>query len=539
MTKRDITSGVLVATMALVGVSLSAQTPVIGQGTAPQLPGSLPASQMAPLDKYVVGQAKPPEVPGSTMVDLTLEQAQQIALEKNLDLQVAKMDPTIQDYGMVAARAAFRPQITGSFTQNHSSNPVTSSLDGGATSVSTQSQQYRTGISQPLRFWGANVSASFSSGRNSTTNSFTTKNPGLSAGFSVSYSQNLLQGRSIDGTRNGIRTREITRQTTDIQLLATIENTKASVRSAYWALRQAIESIEIRKRTLSQATQLLENDKIQVQVGTMAGIDTAQPEVAVTQAEQGVLTATIAWQQAEMALKRLLVGGKDDDLYRRTINPVDQAILGGEPSVNIDAAVQNALSNRTDIQIARKNIESSELTLQVTKNQTLPNLGLNASYSLSGSGGPTIKSGVITVPGGYIDALGNLIQNPTWSVGLNFTYPLGMVAAKANLASAQISMEQAKARLKVTELTIATDVTNAGLAVQNSYQSYLAAKKSREAQEKATEAEQTKFSVGTSQNFTVVQQQNSLTSARLSELQALISYLNAVADFEKKQRIGG
>jgi outer membrane protein TolC len=261
--------------------------------------------------------------------------------------------------------------------------------------------------------------------------------------------------------------------------------------------------------------------------------------VQVAQADQTLLSANIAWQTAELALKRLLVNGKDDDLYRRTINPTELAILGGEPTVNIDGAVQTALANRTDIQVARKGIESSTLSLEVTKNATMPGLSVNGQYTLTGKGGPVLQNGIVVTPGGFFDAVTGLTGNQSWLVGLNFTYPLGMQSARAAQSSAQLSLEQSKAQLKVTELTVATDVTNAGLAVQNSYQSYLAAKKAREAQETATDAEQTKFNVGVSNSYNVVQQQNNLTAARLSELRALITYINALADFGKKQRIGG
>jgi outer membrane protein TolC len=93
--------------------------------------------------------------------------------------------------------------------------------------------------------------------------------------------------------------------------------------------------------------------------------------------------------------------------------------------------------------------------------------------------------------------------------------------------------------LSVTELSVVTDVTTAGLNVQNTYKQYIAAQQASQAQQAATEAEQTRFQVGLSNNFNVVTQQNNLTSARLSELTALINYINAVADYERKQRIGG
>jgi outer membrane protein TolC len=522
------------AFVAVVGSSVSAQQ---AQQPPPQLPLSSVA-QMPPVDKYQVGTAKPPVVPGSPTIELSLDDAIAVALEKNLDLQVQKMTPAIQDYALVRLNANFRPTLTSSFTQNHAQTPSTNILDGVPTAI-TQSQNYSVGLNNNMRWQGATLGATFSSSRTASNLITKTNNPQFGTQMRFNYAQPLLAGRKIDSARNNLRTQEITRQITDINLAAIMENTKASVRTAYWALKQAIEQIEIANRSRGLAQQLLDNVKIQVQIGTSAGIETAQPEVAVAQADQVLLSANIAWQTAELALKRLLVNGKDDDLYRRTINPTELAILGGEPTVNIDGAVQTALANRTDIQVALKGIESSTLSLEVTKNATMPGLNVTAAYTLTGNGGPLVKNGIITTPGGYFDAVTGIAGNQSWNVGLNFTYPLGMQSARAAQSSAELSLEQSKAQLKVTELTVATDVTNAGLAVQNSYQSYLAAKKAREAQETATDAEQTKFNVGVSNSYNVVQQQNNLTAARLSELRALITYINAVADFGKKQRIGG
>jgi outer membrane protein TolC len=232
----------------------------------------------------------------------------------------------------------------------------------------------------------------------------------------------------------------------------------------------------------------------------------------------------------------LLVGGKDDDLFKKTINPVDIPAIGPEPQINIDGAVQKALTDRTDLQQARKNLEVSDINLEVSQNNIKPQFNLQSSVSSQGQGPNKIEPTL-----GYTGALGDLVafNVPTWSFTGNFVYQLGMRTQKANLARAQIQLDQQKAQLKVTELGVVTDVTTAGLNVQNTYKQYIAAQQASTAQQAATEAEQTRFQVGLSNNFNVVTQQNNLTSARLAELTALINYVNAVADYERKQRIGG
>ena len=100
----------------------------------------------------------------------------------------------------------------------------------------------------------------------------------------------MLAGFKIDQTRNQLRTLAVTRQVADLTLLSTIENTKANVRTAYWNLRQAIEQIEIQRRALDLARRLFEDNRVKVEIGTLAPIDTVQPEAQVATAEQACST---------------------------------------------------------------------------------------------------------------------------------------------------------------------------------------------------------------------------------------------------------
>jgi len=536
--KRLFTSKVWVTAcaVAVMTTALGAQQ---GQQAGPAAAPPLQAQQ---ADRYVVGQAKPPEVAGSPVIELSLEQATQIALENNLDLAVQKMNPQLQDYNLVIAQAAFRPTVNGSFNGNHSSQTSTSLLEGVTTSnISiSQSQAYNMSVNQTLPWYGGRVTASFNNGRNANNNINSTRNPSFSSSTNIQYSQPILQGFKIDGTRNNLRTQSIQRQITDLQLQNQVETVKANVRVAYWALRGAIESIEIGNRALQLAQQTDRDNKTKVDIGVLAPIDTTQSEVSVANAQQALLNAQIQWTTAELNLKRLLVASSDDDLYKKTINPIDQPNISVQ-SVDIPAAVKEALANRSDIVQQVKNMEMSRLNLEVTKNSTLPQLNATGSYQISGTGGPTLAHGVTTSEGNYFDAFRNIwtFNTPTWSAGLTFQYPIGMVSAKASYARAQIQYQQSEAQLKSLQLNLYADVTNAGLAVQNAYLRYLASQKSRDAQEKNTAATQTRFDNGMSTPFEVATAIQNLTTARLAELNAIISYLNALADFERKQRVGG
>ena len=527
-----------------VAPSTPAQTPAPAPSTttpaAPsaQAPAAPPAN--ATVDHYVVGTAVPVARPGTTLLNLTLDQAMDMALENNLDLKAARMNPPGVDYQLAAARASCIPQVTGTYGYNDSTTANTSTLEGRNTLTQVQ-QTYNAGLSQTMPWYGGRLQVGFNNTRlttNSTTQLF---DPNYNARLNFSYTQPLLQGFKIDNTRNQLRTLSVQRQIADIQLLTTIENTKASVRTAYWNLREAIEQIEIQQRALDLAQRLFEDNKTKVEIGTLAPIDTVTPEAQVASAEQSLLNAQIIWRTAEINLQQLLATGPDDPIYQRTINPTERPQLSVQ-TVNIPDAVKTALAQRTDLVQAKRNIEVSQLNLEVTRDLTKPQLDLQAAYNVQGQGGRELDRDTnLRTDGGYGDAFNQIIgfDLPTWTATFNFTYPLFMRAAKANYARAELQLQQSQAQLKASELAVSSSVTSAGLAVENSYKQYQAAQKNREAQERNAEAEQTRFDVGMSTNYNVVQAQNALTQARLTELQALISYLNAVAEFDRVQRVGG
>jgi outer membrane protein len=487
------------------------------------------------VDRYVVGQAVPEPLPGTTLLPLTLEEAMDIALEKNLNLKAARMNPQIVDYNLASARAAFTPQLTSQYSYRDAASPNNNRLEERAI-VNQIGQTYNFGVNQTLPWLGGRFSVNFNNQRQSTNSSQALRNPAFNSNFQMNYTQPLLRGFRVDDTRNQIRTLGVQRQIADIQLLTQIENLKANVRTAYWNLRQAIEQIEIQRRSLELAQRLLQENLTKVEIGTLAPIETTTSETQVANAEQALLNAQIQWRTAELALKQLLAEGPNDEIYGVTINPIDVPQMTVQ-SVDIQSAVQRALADRTDLVQARRNLDINRLSLEVTRDLTKPQLDLQAGYSVAGQNA-LLDDGTTT---GYRTALSQTFgfELPTWNLQFNFTYPLFMRAAKANYARAQLQLQQSIAQLQAQELNVAAQVTNAGLAVENSYKQYLAAQKAREAAERNAEAEQTRFDVGMSTNYNVVQAQTNLTQQRLAELRAMIAYINALAEFERLQRVGG
>jgi outer membrane protein TolC len=240
----------------------------------------------------------------------------------------------------------------------------------------------------------------------------------------------------------------------------------------------------------------------------------------------------------------MIVNGTEDPLWRSTLEPVDRPTFRPEP-LDVEAAVRNALQNRTDLDAARKTVESNDITLKLLHNQTLPALDLIANYQAQGLGGTQfIRQGtglgstiIDTIPFGYSRALSTLFGRdyPVWQVQLNVSYPIGGSQADATFARGRIQRNQAAAQLRSLELTVATDVTNAALQVESSLKRYEASSVARELSETRLQAEQSRFEVGLSTNFFVVQAQRDLATAQNTELRALLDYRRALVDYERVQ----
>jgi outer membrane protein TolC len=475
---------------------------------------------------------------------MTLGEAIQRAIETNLDIQTARLTPRMEQFSLRAAEAVFTPTFNGNYGYNNATNQSTSQLDGGARTT-TQRHSFNASIDQTVPWYGGRFGLGFQNSRTSTDNQFSTLNPSYRSTLSLDFTQPLLAGLTIDNQRAALQTQEIQTEISEIQLDQRTQNITEAVRSAYWLLRAAIEQIEIMRRNVASAQQLLADNQVRVRLGTMAQIQVIQAEAQLATAEQNLLNAEVQWRSQELLFKSLLIEGASDPLLYQTINPTELPTVEDQ-DVDIQAAIEVALAERTDIRTSRQERRAAEIDLDVTSSNRLPELNLTASYALLGVGGTEYdRSGfggapILVNEGGYIDGLNSIagFDTPTWNLGISFSYPIGMRAAKANLERARLAMEQRDLAIRSQELSIVTEVTDAGWAVRDTRLQLEAATRSRELSEESLAAEVTRFNAGVATNYEVVTVQDDLTAARLSELRAVINHVNAIAEFERVQRVG-
>jgi len=476
-------------------------------------------------------------------VNLTLDEAVERALERNLDIRVERLAPQAVDFTLASLRALYHPTVTSTVGQRSQVNLPTTQLNGGQR-VTNETLSYNAGVEQLLPWGGGRFSVSWANSRLDTSNIFANFNPSYTSSATALFTQPLLRGFRSDPTRQQLRVTRINREISETQLRATLAGTLASVRHAYWDLVFATQAVDVARGSLELAEKLVEDNQVRVEAGAMAPIDVVEAQAEAAARLQALTQAEASAQVLELALKRLIVEGTSDPLWQARLVAVDRPAFRAE-SIDAAGAIGAALGRRTDLDEARRQLESADVTLAFLGSQRLPALDAVASYGLQGLGGTQfIRAGsglgsVITdtIPGGYANALSAIgrASFPTWNVSLNLSYPLFGSAADAQHARAQVQRRQALERIKALELQVATEVTSTALQVHSAVRQIDAATAARSLAEKRLDAEQSKFEVGLSTNFFVVQAQRDLQDARNRELRALIDYQKALVDFERVQ----
>lgn len=489
----------------------------------------------------------PPAVPAAPTEGLvrrlTIEEAVTLALDQNVDLQVQRISPQIEDYAVSVARSGWTPNFQTSIQTRNQDTPTESFLSGTGTTAVEERVTSAVGVGQLLP-WGATYNVSLNSGRVESNNEFSNFNPQLTSTLAFNFTQPLLRNFGIDATRQSVLVSQKNREIVDVELQQTIVVITRNVRNAYYDLMFTIGNLRVQQQSLELAQRSLRDNRLRVQIGTMAPIDIVEAEAEVAQREESVILAEAAISRAEDRLRALILDPSSSDFWNVRLEPADtvtfQPIL-----VDTDAAVRTALDRRTDLANVRKRIESNDINIRYFRNQTLPDVNAQVNYSALGLGGTQFERGA-GFPGPVIGqnqrSFGSVLGDafgadfPTWSVGLQVTYPIGMSTAEASLARARLQNTQTQRQLQSQELQVATQIRDLARSAQTNGKRVEATRASRALSEKRLEAEEKKFQAGMTTSFLVFQAQRDLNQARNNELQALLDYARSVVDFEAAQQ---
>ena len=163
---------------------------------------------------------------------------------------------------------AFDPIVAGTLQYDRSTSPTTNFFTGGTAVTKTFDFTYTQGFAP-----GTQLQVAFNNQTQTNTNEVASFSPLLNSNFKVTATQHLLQGAGIWVNHRfiyqAINDRRITDSSFRQQLLYTVNQ----VENIYWNLVSSYEDLLAKERALEQTKKVADDDRKQLQIGTMAPLD--------------------------------------------------------------------------------------------------------------------------------------------------------------------------------------------------------------------------------------------------------------------------
>lgn len=523
-------------------VSASGQAPVL-QAPAPAAPPVVQTPVSPPAVAQPPGTVADPAAQTGPTLRLTADEAVRMALENNLGIQAERLAPEISTLAVAQARAAYAPSFFSNFSTRSSTQPPSSFISGRGELLTTDSFSQNGGLVQNLPWGGGQYNFSLDGGRVTTSSVESRYNPQLSSNLRATLVQPLLRNFAIDSNRQQLQTSRNNQVIADIGLREQVAITTQAVRNTYFDLIGAVEGYRVARQSLDLALESLKNNQTKVEVGTLAPIDIIEAEAEVASNEEAVINAEARIKTLEDRLRALVMNPGQADFWTVRLEPADAPTLT-PITIDVQAAISNALANRTDIARLKKQLDNVDIGIRFARNQNMPGLDLTANYNVVGFAGTQFVFGSGFPPPvesqsqrAFSEALRDVFGQDfrTWSVQLNFSYPIGTSQAEAGLASARLQRQQGNVSLRDLELQVATAVRDAARQVETNLKRVDATRKARDRAERRLEAQTKRMTVGLSTTFELFQAQRDLARQRQQEVNAMIDYNRSIVAFETIQ----
>jgi outer membrane protein TolC len=431
------------------------------------------------------------------------------------------------------------PTIVGIASFQHSTSPQSLTTLTGTNALIDNVKSFTTYYTQNW-LTGTTATLTYASTYNKLNSNSYSLNPFTSGDIDLTVTQNLLNGfgRAVNG-RN-IRVQKNNMKATDLQFKQQVITTVTAVLNLYWDLVSFNQDVKAKQEEVATAEQLLQNNKDQVRIGTLAEIEVTRAQSQLYAARQDLVISQTNLLQQETVLKNALSrqGIATSDLAEVHVIPLDTITIPSKdelPAVN--DLVNDALKNRLEVEQAKINLDSDKLNLVGIKNSLKPTLQVFAELTNNGLTGSTnvlgLAPGVPPPPGTFVGNYGNMLGEifrrdyPNYSAGLSLNIPLRNRAAQADYATSLIEIRQHELNYQKQVNQVRVDVQNAVIGMQQARARYDAAVQAQNLSQATFDADKKKYELGAGTPYQVVQDQRDLASAQSSEAQAMANYSHA------------
>jgi len=435
----------------------------------------------------------------ATETRMSLAECIATAVRENRTIKNAYLDRILQKYDLRVSEDKFNPKLLLS---------PGIQISGGTGTTPTTSTANLTGTLTEQLPTGAAINLSANHDIINTERAPT----GRAYGWNITLTQPLLKGAGFDVNMASVISARRNEQSNILSLKSTIMDTLTSVVTSYRSYIQAIKSLEISRQSLERSRELIETNKELIAAGRMAAIESVQSEADVAGKEFSLLSSENAVDAARLALTKAI----DIDKNSR-ITPVEDTGIPPVP-YTFEEGKKLAFENRPDYLSSLLGYENTKLQLVIARNSTLWDLSLTGgygnSYTREGLPGSDSSSGA-------------------WNAGLTLSVPIGDLTIHQGLLSAEIALKKLENDLARQRESIEIEVQDALRSAEMNLRQIRLATLSRSLTEQKVEIETEKLKAGRSTNFQLVSFQNDLVNARNSELDAIITYLNALTALDR------
>ena len=373
--------------------------------------------------------------------------------------------------GPLGAGLSYDPFITSNLNFGHTTVPQSNTVISGTNALVTTNKTANFGLVQAFST-GGSVALAYNNITQEQNSFRSTVNPFTNSSLDLTVTQPLLQGFGLALNNRNIRVAKNNVKAADYVFRQQLINSVANVVQLYWSLVAANSTVNVNRQAVAVAQKLFDDNKKQVEIGTLAPIEVVRAEAQLATAQQALVAAQSAVLQLEAVLKSALSrnGLASLPILEAHVIPTDPIRIPQTEAIQpVQDLVSQALDNRPDVAQSRIQLDNAGIILSGTRNALLPTLSLVGdmrSNALVGSqntvAGVSATTGLLQNPpiadpffvGGYGSALAQLFGRnfPTYSVGLSLTIPLRNRAAQANMATASVNLRQNQLLLQRPEL---------------------------------------------------------------------------------------
>jgi outer membrane protein len=288
--------------------------------------------------------------------------------------------------GIGSTITSFDPVVTGTLQLDRDDAESTSLDSGPILSQNT----YTADVAYTQGFvWGTTLNAGFNNTHFTTNSPISLLSPGISSNFQLRVTQNLLQGfGSLPNTRF-IRIAKNNREISDVAFRLQIITTVDQIEDMYWDLVYAYENVHVQQEALTYAQKALDDSKKQAQVGTAPPIQVVSAQSTVSTDEQNLILAQNNLELEKLLMKNALSRSIEDPVLAEAdvIPTSTMQIPQDEPVIPAQDLINQAIAHRAELVESRIDLNSRDLSSKAVRNAMLPSLDAFAYYSGSGVGG--------------------------------------------------------------------------------------------------------------------------------------------------------